>query len=84
MNVSLTNSTAITVQWSEVDCIHRNGDITGYSVRYRVAGSVSAQTVLVLGGSTMETIITSLILSNTTLKLQPLMLVVWEYIVMPS
>ena len=47
-----------------MDCIHRNGDITGYSVRYRVAGSVSAQTVLVLGGSTMEAIITSLILSN--------------------
>ena len=79
MNVSLTNSTTITVQWSEVDCIHRNGERKGYSVRYRVAGSVSAQTVLV---STMEAIITSLM--NITLKLQPLMLVVWEYIVMPS
>ena len=25
-------SSNITVQWGPVDCIHRNGDITGYSV----------------------------------------------------
>ena len=30
---------SITVQWGAVDCIHRNGDITGYSVRYGVQGS---------------------------------------------
>ena len=34
------NSSSITVQWEAVDCIHRNGDITGYSVRYGVQGSV--------------------------------------------
>ena len=27
-------SSSITVQWGLVDCIHRNGDITGYSVQY--------------------------------------------------
>ena len=27
-------SASITVQWGAVDCIHHNGDITGYSVRY--------------------------------------------------
>ena len=27
-------SSSITVQWRPVDCIHRNGDITGYSVRF--------------------------------------------------
>ena len=27
-------SSSITVQWGPVDCIHRNGDITGYLVRY--------------------------------------------------
>ena len=27
-------STTITVQWGSVPCIHQNGDITGYSVRY--------------------------------------------------
>ena len=33
-------SSSITVQWGAVDCIHRNGDITGYLVRYGVQGSV--------------------------------------------
>ena len=32
-------SSSITVQWGAVDCIHRNGDITGYSVRYGVQGT---------------------------------------------
>ena len=32
-------SFSITVQWGAVDCIHHNGDITGYSVRYGVQGS---------------------------------------------
>ena len=30
---------SITVQWGAVDCSHRNGNITGYSVRYGVQGS---------------------------------------------
>ena len=40
VHVSVANSTAITVQWERVPCIHRNGDITGYSVRYTGGGSV--------------------------------------------
>ena len=35
VSVSEVTSSSITVQWGPVDCIHRNGDITGYSVRYR-------------------------------------------------
>ena len=31
-------SSSITVQWEMVPCIHRNGDITGYSVRYTGGG----------------------------------------------
>ena len=31
-------SSSITVQWGPVDCIHRNGDITGYSVQYGEVG----------------------------------------------
>ena len=30
-----------------MDCIHRNGDITGYSVRYGVVGSGSIRTMIV-------------------------------------
>ena len=45
-SIKVTNITtaSITVQWGPVDCIHRNGDITGYSVRYGVyGGETSAQ-----------------------------------------
>ena len=33
-----TTSTKITIQWKEVPCIDKNGDITGYTVRYNVSG----------------------------------------------
>ena len=39
VSVSEVTSTSITIHWGTVDCIHRNGDITGYSVRYGVQGS---------------------------------------------
>ena len=39
VSVSEVTSSNITVQWGAVDCIHHNGDITGYSVRYGVQGS---------------------------------------------
>ena len=39
------NSTAITVQWEMVPCIHRNGDITGYSVQYTGGGSTQTMSV---------------------------------------
>ena len=59
------NSTAITVQWGPVDCIHRNGDITGYSVQYGEVGSGSTQTMPVSGGSATEATISGLMPSTT-------------------
>ena len=53
-------SSSITVQWGAVDCIHRNGDITGYSVLHGVQGSGSAQTETVRGGNTTKTTISGL------------------------
>ena len=35
--------TTITVQWGLVNCIDRNGEITGYSVRYRVGTTVNSR-----------------------------------------
>ena len=32
VSVSEVHSSSITLQWGAVDCIHRNGNITGYSV----------------------------------------------------
>ena len=58
-NVSASDvtSSSITVQWGAVDCIHHNGDITGYSVQYGVQGSGSTQTESV---STTEATISGL------------------------
>ena len=65
VSVSEVTSTSITVQWGAVDCIHRNGDITGYSVRYGVQGSGSTQTVSVSGGGATMTTISGLMASTT-------------------
>ena len=65
MSVSEVTSSSITVQWGAVDCIHRNGDITGYSVRYGVQGSVSTQTVSVSGGGATMTTVSGLESSTT-------------------
>ena len=53
-------SSSITVQWEAVDCIHHNGDITGYSVGYGVLGSGSIQTMNISGGGVTEATISSL------------------------
>ena len=52
VSASGDTSSSITVQWGPVYCINRNGDITGYSVRYGVEGSGSTQTMNVSGGAT--------------------------------
>ena len=65
VNTSAVTSSSITVQWGPVYCIHRNGDITGYSVRYGVEGSGTTQTMIVTGGDTTEVNITGLMSSTT-------------------
>ena len=60
VSTSDVTSSSITVQWGAVDCIHRNGDITGYSVRYGVQGSGSTQTLNVSGSATTEATISGL------------------------
>ena len=45
-------STTITVQWGAVDCIHRNGHITHYLVRYGVQGSAEGGRIEVTGTQT--------------------------------
>ena len=64
-NVGTSSGTfsSITVQWEAVNCIHRNGDITGYAVRYGVQGS-GTQTVSVSGGEATMTTISGLTAST--------------------
>ena len=57
-------SSSITVQWGAVPCIHRNGDITGYSVQYGVLGSGSILVISVSGGSVTQVTISNLISST--------------------
>ena len=64
VSVSEVTFSSITVQWGPVDCIHRNGDITGYSVQYGEVGSGSTQTMPVSGGSSTETTISGLMPST--------------------
>ena len=65
MSVSEDTSSSITVEWGAVDCIHCNGDITGYSVQYGVQGSGSTQRVSISGGSVTVATISELIPSTT-------------------
>ena len=60
VSISDVTSSNITVQWRPVDCIHQNGNITGYSVRCGVHGSGTAQIMNVAGGATTVAIITDL------------------------
>ena len=60
MGVLEVTSSSITVQWEPVNCIHRNGDITGYSVQYREVDSRVTLTLFVSGDSAREAIISNL------------------------
>ena len=43
VNVPLVSFSSIIVQWEEVDCIRRNGDITHYQVCYIILGYDSSE-----------------------------------------
>ena len=58
------SSTSITLQWEEVDCLHRNGNITGYSVRYSHSGT----TLLKISNTTKVTI--SQLTASTTYSIE--------------
>ena len=64
VSVSEVTSSSITVQWGPVDCIHRNGDITGYSVQY------GSKTVSVSGDSSGGMYVISGLMPSTTYSIQ--------------
>ena len=57
-------SSNITVQWEPVDCIHHNGDITGYSVQY------GTETMSVSGDSSGGMYVISGLMPSTTYSIQ--------------
>ena len=46
---------SFSVQWENVPCIQRNGDITGYSVRYGVLGNGGMETPTMVGSDILMT-----------------------------
>ena len=64
MTVTGVTSTTITVQWGSVSCIHQNGYITGYSVRY------GSDAVNVTGDSSGGTYIIPGLMSSTNYSIQ--------------
>ena len=58
VRVSVDSSTAITVQWGPVEpCVHQNGAITGYSVRYGEVGTSDGERkVEMASGHSMTTV----------------------------
>ena len=60
VGVSDINSLNITIKWGPVECIQRNGDITGYSLKYGVQRSRHTTTKNISGGDTTEATIDGL------------------------
>ena len=60
VNVSDVTSSSITVHWGPVECIHHNGDVVGYSMKYGVQESGHTQTVRILGSDSNEIILIGL------------------------
>ena len=56
VSISAVTSSSITVQWEMVPCIHRNGNITGYSVQYTGGGSTQTMSVSADSSGGMVTI----------------------------
>ena len=64
VSVSEVTSSSITVQWGPLDCIHRNGAITSYSVQY------GSETVSVSGDSSGGMYVISGLMPSTTYSIQ--------------
>ena len=64
---TFATSYSITLQWETVPCEHRNGDITGYSVRYEEMGSLdnaSKTLINITRASVTEATISNLMLDT--------------------
>ena len=69
VSTSSDSPSSITIQWEMVPCIHRNGDITGYSVQYGIQGQ-STQTISVPGDSSGGSYEITGLQSSTTYSIQ--------------
>ena len=61
--------TSFSVEWENVPCIQRNGEITGYSVQYGVPGNGGMETPIIVGPDALVANLTGLI-SDTNYLVQ--------------
>ena len=61
LSFSDVNLTSITVQWTELPCSDRNGEITGYTVEYSSTTPPHTNTVTVSGSSTTRLVVGGLL-----------------------
>ena len=61
LSLSAVNLTSITVQWTELPCSDRNGEITGYTVEYSSTRPPHTGTVTVSGSSTTRLVVGGLL-----------------------
>ena len=61
MTFGATNLTSITVQWGEIPCSERNGEITGYIVQYNSTQPAHNNTVTVSGADTRTLVVGDLL-----------------------
>ena len=61
MTFGATNVTSITVQWGEIPCSERNGEITGYTVQYNSTQPAHNNTVTVSGADTRTLVVGDLL-----------------------
>ena len=65
ITTSDVTSSSITLKWGSIKCIQRNGDITGYLVRYAVEESGITLNASVSGGDTTKATISGLNAATT-------------------
>ena len=68
VRISGTTVSTITVQWGAVECDHHNGEITGYSVRYREVGGGSEMSVERVGPDQREFTLSGLSYATFTIQ----------------
>ena len=56
ITIADVTTSSVTISWGMVECIHCNGDITGYSVQFTEHGNQMSRTQFVPGEATTHTI----------------------------
>ena len=65
-----TSPVSIIIEWNRVPCINRNGNITGYTVRYSTGGGSTVNVSVSGTGQSERTYIATLLAPSTSYSIQ--------------